>query len=307
MSEQISLLQAFILGVVEGITEFLPISSTGHLLVCSQMIGAANTSGTYEIVIQLGAVLAVVGFYWKRLWAKVSEWRQSPAKWAFKEDSSPARFWVSLLLAFLPAAIVGLALKDYLDLILGSRELQVYIIAATLFGGGIILWWVDRPGRLPAPAAKESEQAPAEGSRDGDSEGQAPVKSAEVNLTYRQAFWVGVAQCFSLIPGVSRSGATIVGGLMVGLNRAQATDFSFFLSIPTLGAATIYTLLRSYETLLAVSTWQTLSVGMVVSFITAWLAIGWLLRYVASNTFLGFAIYRMAAGVLLALWGWYYL
>lgn len=282
MGEQITTLQALILGIVEGITEFLPISSTGHLLVCSQMVGAANTSGTFEIVIQLGAIVAVVFYYWKRLWAKARELWEGRSNLNWREESSPYHFWIGLFLAFLPAAVVGLLLHDWLDVILEDRRLQAYVIAATLFVGGIILGVVDK---------KAGEVQPKE-------EGE----PKEHELSYRQALWVGMAQCFSLIPGVSRSGSTIVGGLLVGLNRAQATDFSFFLSIPTLGAATIYTLVRNYDKILAVGSLGSLTIGTVVSFITAFAAIGWLLRYVSSNSFKGFAFYRMAAGVLIALW-----
>lgn len=283
MPEQISNLQALILGIIEGITEFLPISSTGHLLVSSQLIGAANTSGTFEIVIQLGAIIAVVIYYWKRLWVKLMELIKNGSNFALKSPDSPYRFWINLFLAFLPAAVVGLALHDFIDSLLENRHLQAYVIAFTLFVGGIILWWVDRQ-----PAQIEEKE-----NLQGD------------NLTYSQAIWVGVSQCFALIPGVSRSGSTIVGGLLVGLNRAQATDFSFFLSIPTLGAATIYTLIKNYDKVLAIGSMNALMIGTVVSFVVAFISIGWLLRYVATNNMKGFAIYRMIAGVVIATWAYF--
>lgn len=296
MPEQITTLQALILGVVEGITEFLPISSTGHLLVCSSAIGAANTSGTFEIVIQLGAIIAVVIYYWKRLMAKLLTLREEGGL-DWKNENSALHFWVSLFLAFLPAAVVGLALHDWIDALLEDRSVQAYVIAATLFVGGIILWAVDRDGNNKDTADGKAEEKSSEVQTDA-----APAGKDACNVTYRQALWIGVAQCFSLIPGVSRSGSTIVGGLLTGLNRSQATDFSFFLSIPTLGAATVYTLIKSYAKLMAVGNMSSLTLGTVVSFITAFLSIGWLLHYVSSNSFKGFAVYRMIAGVVIAAW-----
>ncbi|MGM9991791.1 MAG: undecaprenyl-diphosphate phosphatase [Candidatus Bruticola sp.] len=293
MPEQITLLQSFILGVVEGITEFLPISSTGHLLVCSQLIGAANTSGTFEIVIQLGAIIAVVIYYWKRLWEKaVQLFKDGSSAFDWRSESSSAHFWLSLFLAFLPAAAVGLLLHDWIDILLGDGKMQAYVIAAALFIGGIILLIADRE-----PSAHHSEAVEAQAQS---------ADQQDCRLTYKQAFWIGVAQCFSLIPGVSRSGSTIVGGLLVGLNRSQATDFSFFLSIPTLGAATVYTLVRNYQKVVEIGGLGALSVGTVVSFVTAFAAIGWLLRYVSSNNFKGFAYYRMAAGLIIALWALFF-
>lgn len=304
MSEQITLLQALILGIVEGITEFLPISSTGHLLVCSPLIGAANTSGAYEIVIQLGAIVAVVLYYWKRLWQKAQEIPHNPQS---------RQFWLVLLAAFMPAAVFGLLFDDYIDALLGSKDIIAYVIASTLIVGGFILWFVDRE---PSGTANKAKSAAAEVptpstevSEDAAEEVDSSVVAAdhvaeETVLTLRQALWVGIAQCFAMVPGVSRSGATIVGGLLVGLTRAQATEFSFYLSIPTLGAATLYTLLRHYQDLLAVSSAMTLSIGLVAAFITAWLSIDWLLRYVATNNYRGFAIYRVVAGLAIFVWAY---
>ena len=301
-TDHITLLQALLLGIIEGVTEFLPISSTGHLLVSSQMLGAANTSGTFEIVIQLGAIVAVVMFYWKRLCAKIVD---------VKSNQKSKRFWINLFAAFLPAAVVGLALHDLIDNLLDNRAVQAYVIASTLVVGGIILWWVDEK-----VAAKEVAPEPLIDADNGAAD--APNTSVAVladatssvsscdDMTLRQAVWIGIAQCFSLVPGVSRSGSTIVGALLVGLNRAQATEFSFFLSIPTLGAATLYTLVRHFQKLIEVGSLSALCVGTVVSFITAWLVIGWLLRYVANNDFKGFAVYRVVAGLLIAAWAYWY-
>ncbi|MGI5842854.1 MAG: undecaprenyl-diphosphate phosphatase [Candidatus Xenobium sp.] len=269
MNEQITLLQALVLGVVEGITEFLPISSTGHLLVASQWIGAANTAGTFEIVIQAGAVLAVLLFYRRELLDRA---RAFPGEW------SARRFWFTLLVAFLPAAVVGLALNDLLDSLLEARGLQARVIAWTLILGGFVLWWVDRS------PTRDRSAAPSQ------------------VITFRQALLIGLAQCFALVPGVSRSGATIVGGLLVGLSRRQATEFSFYLSIPTLGAATLYTLVKNYDKLVQVGSVGALALGTLVAFITSLLAIGWLLSYVSQNDFRGFALYRVLAGLVILVW-----
>lgn len=272
MNDRIDLLQAFVLGVVEGITEFLPISSTGHLLVTSQAIGAANTAGTFEIVIQAGAVLAVLLFYRKQL---VERALAFPASWHAR------RFWFTLLAAFMPAAVVGLLFDDYLDALLGDPHLNARVVAIALIVGGVILWLVDRGGH--------ADEEPV------------PEDTLKV-LSFRQAVLIGLAQCLALIPGVSRSGATIVGGLLTGLGRREATEFSFYLSLPTLGAATGYTLLKNYDKLVQVGSVGSLLVGTAVAFATSLLAMGWLLRYVSGHDFRGFALYRIAAGVAILLW-----
>ncbi len=300
-TDHITLLQALWLGIIEGITEFLPISSTGHLLVASQMLGAANTAGTFEIVIQLGAIIAVVLFYWQRLWDKLQDVRT---------NARSQRFWINLFIAFLPAAVVGLLLHDQIDSLLENRSIQAYVIASTLILGGFVLWWVDSrvaPALSPLDSLSGEESAEDSSSDSGEESDRATESiEEEEELTLRQAIWIGVAQCFSLVPGVSRSGSTIVGALLVGLNRARATEFSFFLSIPTLGAATIYTLIKNFAKLAEVGSVGALTLGTVVSFVTAWLAIGWLLRFVATNDFKGFAVYRVVAGLLIAAWAFWY-
>ena len=267
MTEQITLLQALILGVVEGITEFLPISSTGHLLVTTSLLGAPNTDGAFEIVIQAGAVLAVLLFYRRELLEKA---RAFPAEW------NARRFWFTLLVAFMPAAVVGLLLDDYLEQHVFQNPAPV--VGWALILGGVVLWLVDRH-----PAGEHQIEEP-------------PV------LTFRQAWWIGLAQCLSLIPGVSRSGATIVGGLLVGLSRRRATEFSFFLSIPTLGGATAYKLVKEFDTLVHVASIGSLAVGTAVAFVTSLVAVGWLLRYVSGHNFRGFAVYRVVAGLAILAW-----
>lgn len=292
--DKISAIQALLLGIIEGITEFLPISSTGHLLVSSQMMGAANSAGTFEVVIQLGAIVAVVLFYWKKLWRQMR---------TFPRSGSSRRFWCTLIAAFIPAAVVGLAFDDLIDSLLSDSAVQAYVISFTLVVGGIILLVVDRDE--PNTSATQVELTEVIDSTESSEVSIENSRPREQGLSFRQAIWIGIAQCFALIPGVSRSASTIVGGLLVGLSRAKATEFSFFLSIPTLGAATIYKFVKDYDKLIQVCDLGTLTIGTIVSFIAALLSIGWLLRYVSSHTFKGFAIYRIIAGFIILCWAWH--
>jgi undecaprenyl-diphosphatase len=255
--------QIVVLGVVEGITEFLPISSTGHLLIAADLLGFQHSmGGTFEIFIQLGAVLAVVGFYARDLLGQAR---------ALPHDRSVQRFWVTVLVAFLPAAIVGLALRGFIKTVLFESP---QIIAGALIVGGVVLVAIERLlQRRPTATALDRIHLP-------------------------EALAIGVAQVTALIPGVSRSGASMVGGLLAGLDRVTATTFSFYLAIPTLGAATLVDLLGSLD-LLTPSDYGRLALGLLVSFVVAWLCIGWLLRYVARNSFTAFGIYRVIAGVVI--------
>jgi undecaprenyl-diphosphatase len=255
-------LQVVMLGVVEGLTEFLPISSTAHLLLTTDLIKFQySIDGTFEVFIQLGAVLAVVWFYLRDLLEQVRNVRTSP---------ETRRFWLCILLAFLPAALIGLFLRDWIKGVLFDSNV---VIACSLIIGGIIFIIVER---LPQRTITASELG---------------------HISYRQALITGFAQVMALIPGTSRSGASIVGGMFAGLNRSTATAFSFYLAIPTLGAATVLDLLLNIDKLAADDLGRLL-VGMVVSGVVAWLSIGWLLRYVASNSFVPFGIYRIVVGLL---------
>ena len=249
---------SIILGIVEGITEFLPVSSTGHLIVTQEVLGFQG-SDTFEIVIQLGGVLAVLWFYFQTLWQQAK---------TVRDDRQVQRFWMGVILAFLPAAFVGLALHSYITHYL----FNAVTVAISLIMGGVVMWWIE--GR-PQPVSSTTELA---------------------HVTPKQAFVIGCAQLCSLIPGVSRSASTIMGGMLVGLNRPTATGFSFFLSIPTLGAASLYSLMKDLQ---GVSDHGLLniSIGLFTSFIVSLLAIGWLLRYVSKNSFRGFAVYRIVAGI----------
>lgn len=256
------------LGVIEGITEFMPISSTAHLLVAADLLRFQNSiGGTFEIFIQLGAVLAVLAFFAGDLLAQARTVRTSEAT---------RRFWLGIVIAFLPAALVGILLRGWIKSVLFASP---GVIAAALIIGGIVLIIVEQ--RPPQKRAIQSVQ----------------------EITLRQALGIGIAQVLALVPGVSRSAASIVGGMLLGLDRKTATAFSFYLAIPTLGAATVVDLLSSLSEIKPDDIGRLL-LGTSVSFIVAWVSIGWLLRYVANHSFVVFGIYRVVAGiVILALVG----
>jgi len=254
------LLNALILGVVEGVTEFLPISSTGHLILAADLLNATEERWTvFNLVIQTGAMLAVVWEYRARF---------------FKVD---VKLYRNLIVAFIPAAILGL---------LFSKIIKQYLfhavpVALAFIVGGVIILVVERRSFRPR------------------------VESAQ-SMTWLDALKVGVAQCFALIPGTSRSGATIIGGMLFGLSRKAATEFSFFLAVPTLIAAGLYDLWKHRDMLSAADA-PVFGVGLVVSFISAFVVIRWLIRYVATHDFKPFAWYRIAFGLVVlatAYFGW---
>src|SRR2546430_1600019 len=251
------LLDALILGVVEGITEFLPISSTGHLILAAELLGATDERWkVFNIVIQTGAMLAVVWEYRARF---------------FRVDVALYR---NLIVAFIPAAALGLAFSKYIK----SYLFHAVPVALAFIVGGVIILLVERRSFTPR------------------------VEDARA-MTWLDALKVGVAQCFALIPGTSRSGATIIGGMLFGLSRKAATEFSFFLAVPTLVAAGGYDLLKN-RALLSANDAPIFGVGLVVSFISAFVVIRWLIRYVATHDFKPFAWYRIVFGLLVLLTAW---
>lgn len=266
----LDLLKVVVLGIVEGITEFLPISSTGHLIVATAILQpnfSPALTNTFEIFIQLGAVIAVVLYYWRDLWSRLIRARTEP---------DARRFWIGLMIAVIPAGIVGFLLRDFIKAVLFTPV----VVAVALIAGGVILILIER---------RFAEQP------------RSPTDENYTVLTYRQAALIGAAQVAALIPGVSRSAASIIGGMLVGLPREEATRFSFYLAIPTLGGATILDLLLSLDEIQP-NDLLYLVVGTITAGIVAWLAIGWLLRYVARSTFTAFGYYRIAVGlVILAL------
>ena len=258
-----SLFDAAILGIVEGITEFLPISSTAHLMFTSELLGLYQTTfvKSFEIAIQMGAILAVVVLYWRK----------------FLEVDTMARVAV----AFVPTAIIGLTLYPIIKSVL-IGNIAVALVA--LFVGGILLivfeYWHKQHATKAGPLLNK---------------GPALVSS----LTYKEALLVGLAQAVAVIPGVSRSAATIVGGLALGLNRQTIVEFSFLLAAPTMAAATVLDLYKNAGEF-SQANWGVLSVGFAVSFVVALASIVWLLRFVRTHNFTGFGIYRIVAALLFA-------
>ncbi len=251
------LLHAIILGIVEGLTEFLPVSSTGHLILASRVIGLSETDflKTFEIVIQAGSILAVAILYWKKL---------------LLDRETLQR----VIIAFIPTGILGLFLYKYIKLWLGSETIVLW----SLLIGGIILVLFERYHR------------------------ESPEAHTEIaTMPYRKALSLGLFQSLAMIPGVSRSGATIVGGLLLGFSRSTIVEFSFLLAIPTMAAATGLDLLKNYQSFTSGDA-LLLTVGFVVSFIVAILAVRWFLDYVKTHTFTAFGIYRIVIALIFFAW-----
>src|SRR6266567_2285915 len=260
-----NLLTAAILGVVEGLTEFLPVSSTGHLIVAGSLLGyTGEKAKLFEIVIQAGAILAVCWEYRVKLLAV--------AAGVFR-DRGAQRFVLNLFVAFLPAAILGLAFGSAIKARLFA---PVPVASAFIVGAFVILWAERRQRRNPGTVRIESVD----------------------QMRWSDALKIGIAQALALIPGTSRSGATIIGGMLFGLSRPAATEFSFFLAVPTLLAATAYELFRNRATL-AGGDLSMIGTGFVVAFVSAFLVVRWLLRYVAHHDFVPFAWYRIAFGIVI--------
>ena len=255
------LLKAALLGLVEGATEFIPVSSTGHLILASEWLGLVDERAkTFDIFIQLGAILAIVWIYRIRLSRSVVDARSNPVS---------RRFLLNLTLAFLPAAVVGLLTHEWIK----SKLFNPGVVAVALVVGGVIILLIER---WP-PRARVHDVAA---------------------IPPHLALGIGMAQVLSLIPGTSRSGATIMGGYALGLSRTAATEFSFFLAIPTMLAATLYDLLKSWS-VLSVTDIPMFAVGFIVSFVSAVIVVKAFLTYVSTHTFGAFAWYRIALGVFL--------
>ncbi|ARU06801.1 undecaprenyl-diphosphatase [Comamonas serinivorans] len=258
------LIKAAIMGIVEGLTEFLPISSTGHLILAGALLDFhGEREKVFEIAIQTGAILAVILVYWQRI-------RHTVVTLPRSRDSQ--RFAVNVLLAFLPAVVLGLLFGKAI-----KENLFTPLVVATTFiiGGFVILWAERRP------------------------QSQTRVASVD-DMRWLDAVKVGLVQCMAMVPGTSRSGATIIGGMLLGLSRKAATDFSFFLAIPTLIGAGVYSLYKARDVL----SWADLPmflVGLVFAFLSAWLCVRWLLRFISSNSFVPFAWYRIGFGLLILL------
>ena len=260
-------INALIMGVVEGLTEFLPISSTGHLILTASLLGMkGETTDVFIIAIQTGAILAVVLHYWRTIWGVVSGLfaTEKPVK------QNAQKFTLNLLIAFTPAVVLALTFSTFFKTLFTPT-----IVASTFILGGIVILWAER------------RQATL------------PVRVTTVgDMTAIDALKVGLAQCLALIPGTSRSGATIIGGMLFGMSRTAATEFSFFLAMPTLCGAAAYDVYK-HRDMLSIADLPMFSVGFMAAFFSAWLCIRWLLRYVSTHTFTGFAWYRIAFGLLI--------
>jgi undecaprenyl-diphosphatase len=262
------LLTPVLLGIVEGLTEFLPVSSTGHLILASALLGYdAETWAVFNVVIQLGAILAVVVLYWRTFWAVLLGLaRREPGAW---------RFLRNVLVGFLPAAVVGLALHNQVEALLGRAD----VVAVALIVGGVAILLIERlvkPGDIAGVSA----------------------------MPLRTVVGVGLIQCLAMVPGVSRSGATILGALSLGVERRTAAEFSFFLAVPTMLGATTLELAKNHAALTAPGTvgWGSIAIGFVVSFAVAIAVIRGFVAFIGRHGFAPFAWYRIGAGALALVW-----
>ena len=254
------LLKAAVMGVVEGLTEFLPISSTGHLILAGALLGFDDDKAkVFDIAIQTGAILAVIIVYWQKISSTVR---------ALPHSADAQRFALNVFIAFVPAVILGLMFGKAIKANLFTPE----VVATSFIIGGFIILWAER------------RQARA-------------VHIGEVeDMRWQDALKVGLVQCLAMIPGTSRSGATIIGGMLLGMSRKAATDFSFYLAIPTLIGAGAYSLYKD-RALLSVADVPMFAVGLVFSFLSAWVCVRWLLKFIATNSFEVFAWYRIVFGL----------
>ena len=264
------LLKAAVMGIVEGLTEFLPISSTGHLILAGSLLGMADAKAkVFDIAIQTGAIGAVIIVYWQRLHDTVTQLASS---------ARARRFVLNVAIGFVPAVVLGLSFGKAIK----ANLFTPTVVASTFILGAFVILWAER---RPASA----------------------VRIASVDeMTPLDALKVGLAQCAAMIPGTSRSGATIIGGMLFGLSRKAATDFSFFLAIPTLIGAGAYSLYKE-RALLSLADLPMFAVGLVTAFVSAYACVRWLLRYIASHSFVPFAWYRIVFGVVVlvtASMGW---
>ena len=251
---------AAVLGLIEGLTEFVPVSSTGHLLLAGYFLGFESAGKTFEVVIQLGAVLAILTVYAARLWQVFSTVHRDPAA---------LRFVVSVALAFLPAAVIGVLAHDFIKMVLFESPM---LIAVMLILGGVVLLFVDRM----APAATHDDA---------------------MQIPFRKAVAIGFIQCLALVPGVSRSGSTIVGALMLGVGRRAAAEFSFFLSMPTMAGAFGYDLWKNRD-VLDFAALTDIGIGFGMAFVSAMLVVRWVLDFVSRNGFAVFGWWRIIVGSL---------
>ena len=261
------LIKAAIMGIVEGLTEFLPISSTGHLILTGALLGFDDDKAkVFDIAIQTGAILAVVIVYWAKIRSTIV---------LLPNSKRAQRFAANVFIGFLPAGIIGFTVYK----VIKSYLFNPPVVAGAFIIGGFIILWVEKIAK-PVPRIHDIDE-----------------------MSGLDALKVGLVQCLGMIPGTSRSGSTIIGGMLLGLSRKVAAEFSFFLAIPTLVGAGVYSLYKE-RALLSVADLPLFGVGFVVSFIAAWLCIRWLLKFIATHDFVGFAYYRIAFGLVVLATAW---
>jgi undecaprenyl-diphosphatase len=260
------LAKAAVMGIVEGLTEFLPISSTGHLILAGSLLGFSDDkSKVFDIAIQTGAIVAVVIVYWQKLRDTVV---------GLPTSAQARRFVLNVGIAFFPAVVLGLLFGKAIK----AHLFTPTVVATAFIVGAFVILWAERRG-TPARIHSVDEMTPWD------------------------ALKVGLVQCVAMIPGTSRSGATIIGGMLLGLSRRAATDFSFYLAIPTLVGAGAYSLYKE-RALLSMADLPLFGVGLLFSFVSAWICVRWLLRYISSHTFVPFAWYRIVFGIVVLVTAW---
>jgi len=265
--DTVLLAKAAVMGVVEGLTEFLPISSTGHLILAGSLLGFDDAKAkVFDIAIQTGAIFAVILVYWQKIRSTLV---------GLPTQRQAQRFALNVLIGFLPAVVLGLLFGKLIK----EHLFTPAVVATTFILGGIVILWAERRQQRSVR-----------------------VQAVE-DMTPLDALKVGLVQCLAMVPGTSRSGATIIGGMLLGLSRKAATDFSFFLAIPTLIGAGVYSLYKE-RALLSMADVPLFAVGLVFSFISAWLCVRWLLRYIATHSFTPFAWYRIAFGIVVLATAW---
>jgi undecaprenyl-diphosphatase len=264
------LIKAAIMGIVEGLTEFLPISSTGHLILAGALLGFDDDKAkVFDIAIQTGAIFAVILVFWQKIRDTLI---------ALPAQRQAQTFALNVLIAFIPAVVLGLLFGK----VIKAHLFTPVVVASTFIIGGFIILWAE--------------------ARQKANPGLARITDVD-QMTPMDALKVGLVQCLAMVPGTSRSGATIIGGMFLGLSRRAATDFSFYLAIPTLIGAGVYSLYKE-RSLLSMSDVPMFAVGLVVSFISAWLCVRWLLRFISTHSFVGFAYYRIAFGLVVLATSW---
>ena len=268
--ESVLLIKAAVMGVVEGLTEFLPISSTGHLILAGALLGFDDEKAkVFDIAIQTGAIVAVILEYWQKI---------RDTLLALPTQRQAQQFALNVLIAFLPAVVLGLLLGKAIK----AHLFTPGVVATTFIVGGFIILWAERRQRQSASAVRFH---------------------AVDDMRPLDALKLGLVQCLAMVPGTSRSGATIIGGMLLGLSRKAATDFSFYLAIPTLIGAGAYSLYKE-RALLSLADVPLFAVGLVTSFLSAWLCVRWLLRFISTHSFTGFAYYRIVFGVVVLATAW---